>query len=497
MNAVEMQCITKRFGTVVANDCVDLCVERGTMYAIVGENGAGKTTLMRVLYGISRPDSGSIKINGKEAEFAAPKDALAAGIGMVSQHYAIIPELTCLDNLILGSEGSLLIRRQDAKQRASELAHELGFAFDWDAEASTLSPAGCQKLEVLKLLWRGAEIMILDEPTAMLSPEDAESLFSNLGTLTKAGKTILLVTHRLSEVMQNCKRALVMRGGKKVADVEVAGASTDELARWIVGEQLDPQPITAPPIGPVSFAFDQVTVRGERGNIAAENCSLEVGAGELVGIAGVDGSGQRELVRAIFGLAPYSGSVKVGGVSVDRLSPAGRLALGLRLIPEDRREEGVILDWPLQDNAILGMQRSQELTRGPLLERNKEKAIASTVLERFRTKAESVRAPMASLSGGNQQRFVAGRALFGSPKVLVAFQPTRGLDIRGSREVFDSIREECGKGMAALIISYDLDELLDNCNRIVVMFAGRLSFPPPEVARDRRAIGRLMVGLSP
>ena len=492
-----MHCITKRFGALAANNCVDLSVAKGAMHAIVGENGAGKTTLMRVLYGLYRADGGSVKIDGIDVQFQTPQDALRAGIGMVSQHYAIIPELTCLDNLILGAEGSFVIPRADAMNKAKTLAAQLGFEFDWNAEALTLTPAACQKLEILKLLWRGAKIMILDEPTAMLSPEDADMLFSNLKRLASEGKTILLVTHRLAEVFPNCSRVTVMRAGKNVAEEDVSNINAAKLAEWIVGESLDVKPGHASAIGEPRLAVAELSVQGERGNIAVDNCSFTVRKGEILGIAGVDGSGQRELVHALFGLRNYSGAVSIDGEQMDTKSPAQRLDFGMRLIPEDRRAEGVILDWPLQENAILGLQRSKAIANGPVIDRKKEGSVGVAVLERFGTKSEGLKSTMASLSGGNQQRFVAGRALYGEPRVLIAFQPTRGLDIRGAIDVFDGIRNQCAKGLAALVISFDLDELLDNCDRILVMFSGTIKELPPELAKDRHAIGRMMVGMAP
>jgi ABC-type uncharacterized transport system ATPase subunit len=497
--AVEMKGISKRFGAVVANDDVSLSVKEGSIHAIVGENGAGKTTLMRVLYGLYRPDGGSIAVFGKPAQFKTPQDAIGSGIGMVSQHYAIIPELTTLDNLILGAEGGFVVPREEARVRAEKLAHQLGFTFDWSAEASTLSPAACQKLEILKLLWRGARVMVLDEPTAMLSPEDAEALFANLRRLANEGRTILLVTHRLSEVMENCDRVTVMRAGRKVAEADVSDTDAEQLTEWIVGERMPTKHVVAAGrmFGKARLMVSSLTVRGERGNTAVSEGSFTVGEGEILGIAGVDGSGQRELVQALFGLRPYAGHIALDEASLDGLPTSKRLALGLRLIPEDRREEGVILDWPLQDNAILGLQRSPLAARGASIDRKKEAAIAREVLERFSTKAEGLSSPMSSLSGGNQQRFVAGRALHGDPSALVAFQPTRGLDIRGSRDVFDAIRQGCARGMSALVISFDLDELLDNCDRILVMFGGRVIEPPEGYASDRHTVGRLMVGLEP
>jgi simple sugar transport system ATP-binding protein len=492
-----MEGITKRFGALVANDAVDLEVEEGTIHAIVGENGAGKTTLMRVLYCLYRADEGRVFVNDVEQTFRSPQEALAAGIGMVSQHYAIIPELTCLDNLMLGHEGKWLLDRKGAESRAEELAKQLGFAFDWNREAAELTPASCQKLEILKLLWRKAKVMILDEPTAMLSPEDGDALFENLRKLATDGHTIILVTHRLSEVLENCKRVTVMRAGKKVANALVTQTDSRMLAELIVGEKLsDPEQSQSTP-GETVLEVRDLNVSGDRKDAAVRSATFDVRAGEIVGIAGVDGSGQRELVQALMGLRNSSGRIALSGSSLASSAPASeRIAMGMALITEDRREEGVILDWPLQENALLGLQRSSFVSNKGVIDASKSKQVGTAVLNRFQTKSEGLSYPMTSLSGGNQQRFVAGRSLYGNPKALIAFQPTRGLDIRGTQDVYAAIRAECEKGMGALIINFDLDDLLKYCDRILVMYSGVINEPPSHLAKDRHAIGRMMVGLN-
>ncbi len=496
--AVSLKAITVRFGVVTALEAVDLQVRRGTLHAVVGENGAGKTTLMRVLYGAQRPTAGEIEVEGSERRFGGSAQAIEAGVGMVSQHYAIIPELTSIQNLMLGAEGGGVPNLAAARAKAQALAERMGFAFDWDRPAGEMGPAGAQKLEILKLLWREARIMILDEPTAMLSPADGEALFGSLRTLVAAGATVILVTHRLPEVIDHCSRVTVLRAGRRVAEMAVADTNANELARLIIGEGVlvHSEPIS--PLGERSrgegtvLSIQNLTVHDPRGHEALKDATLTVHTGEVVGVAGVDGNGQRELFQALAGTAALrSGSVSLSGEDVTDRTPADRIAKGLRLIPEDRHEEGVVEGWSLEENAALGLQREGDLSKGAKIDEKGRRSWAERVAARFRTRHGGLSLPMASLSGGNQQRFVAARALEHGPRLLLAFSPTRGLDLKGAAEVYAAIRERAADGMAALVVSFDLDELLEHCDRIVVLNHGRLTEP---AARDRETIGREMVG---
>jgi len=494
--AVDLKGIVKKFGSVVALDDVSLQVESGSIHAIVGENGAGKTTLMRVLYGAWKPDAGIVSVDGSEVRFRNSAQAIDAGIGMVSQHYAVIPDLTNLQNLMLGAEPGMVIDRAAAESRADELAARMGFEFDWSAPSSSLSPGGAQKLEILKLLWRNARIMILDEPTAMLSPADSDALFVSLKALADAGNTILLVTHRLPEVMDHCRRVTVLRGGKHVADRNVADTTPEELAKLIVGEALEaPPPLIPAPAGQVILNCVALTVRGDRGEDAVKSADLQIREREVVGIAGVDGSGQRELMQAIMGVRRVaSGKLVIDQRDGTTMSTAQRLQAGLRSIPEDRHEEAVIEEWSLDENSALGLQRTARLSTGGKVLLSSRTQWAQRIADRYRTKHGSLSHPMKSLSGGNQQRFVAARATESDPKLILAFQPARGLDLKATSDIYRGIRDRCAEGASALIVSFDLDELLEHCDRIVVMNRGVLSEPPPHLSRDRAAIGRLMVG---
>ncbi len=493
--AVRMSGICKTFGAVRAVQGVDLEVEAGTLHAVVGENGAGKTTLMRVLYGAAPADSGVIEVDGRPVTFRSPAEAIANGVGMVSQHYGIIPGLTTLQNLMLGSESGRFLNLKQAQTRAEELADEMGFSFDWEADAASLSPAASQKLEILKLLWKRAKVMILDEPTAMLSPLDGDALFASLKRLVAGGATVILVTHRLPEVMDHCRRVSVLRAGEKIADLAVADTTARELAKLIVGGELgEPKPRVAA-TGEVHLKVEGLSVRGDRGQIALSNVDFELREGEVVGIAGVDGSGQRELVRSLLGLIrPVSGSIRRLDRDITHDSPAQRIQSGMRVLPEDRIAEAEIESWSLELNAALGLQRLPELVKGQRVKREARKNLAVGIAERFHTRHAGLNTPISSLSGGNQQRLIAARTLALKPKLIVAFQPARGLDLKGARAVYAGIRAECEAGATALIVSFDLDELLENSDRVLTLFNGSLCAPEKGHERDREAIGRLMVG---
>lgn len=493
--AVEMTGISKRFGDVKALDSVDLRVQPGTIHAVVGENGAGKTTLMKALYGALQPDSGSISVEGREVVVRSSAQAISLGVGMVSQHYGIIPELSCLQNLILGTEGGPLLHMSAARDRAESLATKMGFEFDWHRSASELSPAGAQKLEILKLLWRNSRIMILDEPTAMLSPVDGEALFQSLRQLVAEGNTVILVTHRLPEVFGHCSHVTVLRGGVLVADMPVSQSNPGELAELIVGKRMEQSPAHTHRPGETVLALQKVYVSGSRGNQAVKGIDLSIRTGEMVGIAGVDGSGQRELFHALLGTAPILGGVaEFLGMDLSRMSNWDRLAAGMSVIPEDRHTEGVVEDWSLEENSALGMQRLAPFASGKAVDERGRRMAAGAIAERFKTKHGGLSEPISELSGGNQQRFVAARALFGNPKLILAFQPARGLDLAATQEVYEGIRAQCEAGAATLVVSYDLDELLEHCDRIVVMNRGQYFLPPSGSERDPMVIGRLMVG---
>jgi len=533
---IAMRGVTKRFGALVACDAVDLQVAAGTLHAIMGENGAGKTTLMRLLYGYYMPDAGEIYLRGRRVQFRSPADAIAHHIGMVSQHYSIIPELSALDNLILGAEptrfGGWLDRRA-AQAKAEQLAATLQFQPDWNRPAAELSVAARQKLEILKLLWRDAEILILDEPTAMLSPRDVDALFETLLRLKAQGRTILLVTHKLNEAMRYADFVTVLRGGRKVADAPIAEVDAQTLTRWIVGEESPLTPTLSPltkggegesPFAPLTkggegespltptlspltkggegkgvggftLALRDLYVASDRGGWGVQGLNLTVQAGEIVGIAGVDGSGQLELMEALAGLRPIArGEILLAGEPMHRWSTARRIQAGVRFLFDDRFRRMMAPQWSVLENAILGAQRDPELQTLGWLKPRAIRQRAQQLIQRFQVKVPALRAPILQLSGGNQQRLVIARALYGRPRLLIAYAPTRGLDIRGAEATYAAIRDACRQGMGALIIAFDLDELMTHCDRIAVLFKGTIVQEFAREAFSREAIGAAMVG---
>lgn len=490
-----MEGITKQFGTVVALDNVSLNVRKGSIHAVVGENGAGKTTLMKILYGAYPATTGRYSVNSKSQRFKNSAEAISAGIGMVSQHYSIIAELTCLENLMLGSEPGWMISKTPAIQRANDLAKQMGFQFDWEASAATLSPAGAQKLEILKLLWRNSQIMILDEPTAMLTPQDSDALFASLKMLVDRGATVIVVTHRLPEVIEHCDHVTVLRGGKLVADEPVNESEANlasRLAELIVGHAVTmPEPRVAN-LGESILVVRDVMVKGSRGDDAVKRANFELRAGEIVGVAGVDGSGQRELFAALYGTTPIAaGKIEFHGASIPA-TPRERLQAEIRWIPEDRHAQAVIEEWRLDENAALGQQRQTPYSDGARVNRTGRKEAAEQIAAKFKTKFGKISDPIASLSGGNQQRFVNARALYASPKLILAFQPARGLDIEATRAFYEELSSAVTAGATALVVSFDLDELLQYTDRILVMNRGELY--DAGQTRDRLDIGKLMVG---
>jgi ABC-type uncharacterized transport system ATPase subunit len=533
---IAMRGVTKRFGALVACDAVDLAVAAGTLHAIMGENGAGKTTLMRLLYGYYAPDAGEIHLRGRRVQFRTPADAIAHHIGMVSQHYSIIPELSALDNLILGAEPTRFggwLDRRTAQAKAEQLADALQFQPDWSRPAAELSVAARQKLEILKLLWRDAEILILDEPTAMLSPRDVDALFETLLRLKAQGRTILLVTHKLNEAMRYADFVTVLRGGRKVADAPIAEVDAPTLTRWIVGEESPLTPTLSPltkggegesPFAPLTkggegkspltptlspltkggesegvwgstLALRDLYVASERGGWGVQGLNLTVQAGEIVGIAGVDGSGQLELMEALAGLRPIArGEILLLGQPMHRWSTARRIQAGVRYLFDDRFRRMMAPQWSVLENAILGAQRDPELQTLGWLKPRAIRQRAEQLIERFQVKVPALRAPILQLSGGNQQRLVIARALYGKPRLLIAYAPTRGLDIRGAQATYAAIRDACQHGMGALVIAFDLDELMEHCDRIAVLFKGTIVGAFAREAFSREAIGAAMVG---
>lgn len=521
---VHMAGITKTFATgVVANDDANLAVQRGTIHAIVGENGAGKTTLMNVLYGRYRPDAGRIRLDGRDVEFRSPADAIKAGIGMVTQHSTFLPALTAMENVFLGHEPAVLgvLRLRAAMERAEEIAAKLGVNVDWRARAATLSVATLQKAEIIRALYRGARILILDEPTAALAPQEASQLFSLLHDLVKSDHTVLLITHRLREVLEHADRVTVMRAGRTVADMATDSTTAAELASVMVGpsrkvylatdqpgEMFGEEPTQAPsdrggsavverhppPSVPLPvLEVRNLTVPGRPGRPGLRDVTLTLYAGEVLGIAGVDGSGQSELCEAIVGLrTPAAGTILLNGKDVTHRPPAYRLRKGLAYCPEDRQRDGLVLGFSVAENLLLGHHREPEHGGGTILNPQRLRDATRMVLQLHHIEAPSPETTAAYLSGGNQQKVVIARCLLGKPSALVAMHLTRGLDLASVRRLYSILEAARSQGLGVLLVSLDLDELTEAADRIAVLFSGRLAGILTRQEMDRDTLGRMM-----
>lgn len=496
--AVEMLRITKRFPGVLANDRVDFSARWGELHALIGENGAGKTTLMNVLYGLHRSDSGDIRISGQHVEVATPRDAIALGIGMVHQHFMLVHAFTALENTILGAEPVNLGRTDYhlAESKVRESCERFRLHVDLRAKVADLSVSSQQKVEILKALYRDARILILDEPTSVLAPQEAESLFEMLRRLTAEGMCVILISHKLHEVMAYADRVTVLRQGKSIGCVETASTSPNELARLMVGADVEAAPAKSRTVAqdqlPILSVRD-LAVAGSSDVPAVSSMSFEVYPGEVLGIAGVDGNGQRELAEALVGLRKATGSVLLDGRELLDMPVRRRLESGLAYVPEDRRL-AVVPECSMQDNAILGLHRERAFARYGVLSPTAARVHAAALIDRFDIRAIGPGMPVRFLSGGNQQKLVLGRALCREPRLLIACQPTRGLDVNAAAEIHRHLLAECDRGAAVLLVSYDLDEILSLSDRILVMFQGRAAGVLSREEANRGNVGALMLG---
>jgi simple sugar transport system ATP-binding protein len=471
--------ITKRFPGVVANDHIDLEVRRGEIHALVGENGAGKSTLMRILYGLYQPDEGTIEVNGRPVVIDSPRTALALGIGMVHQHFMLISRFTVAENVILGSEPTGAfgrLQRREAEERVRELCQQYGFALDPAAEVSTLSVGEQQRVEIIKVLYRGADVLILDEPTAVLVPQEVDELFMNLRRLREQGKTIIFISHMLDEVLEISDRITVLRRGRVVGTVPAAGTTKSQLAEMMVGRpvllELEHPPVTP---GDVRLEARDITVAGRGGKPAVHRVSLAVRAGEIYGIAGVEGNGQTEFVEALVGLRPViSGQILIDGQEVTHATARAVRLLGVANIPEDRHRRGLVLPMAVWENVVLGHHARRQFLNGAFVDRQAVESFADKQVEKFDIRLSSIDVPALALSGGNQQKVIVAREFSFSPKVLIAAQPTRGLDIGATEFVERQLLEARANGMAVLLISANLEEVLSLSDRIGVMCSGEL-----------------------
>jgi ABC-type uncharacterized transport system ATPase subunit len=488
-----MRRIVKRFPGVVANCDVDLTIEPGEIHALLGENGAGKSTLMQILYGFHSMDSGSILIDDKPVEIQSPKDAIALGIGMVHQEFMLVRRFSVVENTVLGLKGFNL---REAARRLRMLSDQHHLAIDPYAQVQNLPIGVQQRVEILKLLYRDARLLILDEPTAVLTTHEKDQLFTVLRGLRDQGRSIVIVTHKLQEILDLADRVTVMRDGRVVAAVSTQQTSEQELAHLMVGRDVNLRAERAPiERGRAVLRIDGLHVRDEVGQEKVRGLSLDVHAGEIVGIAGVDGNGQSQLAEAIMHLRPaHKGSVFLDGRDVTRLTVAQHRALGLSYVPADRRHVGSITELPIADNAILGSQRKQ--ARGFFLDRQRIRDHGEKLMSRFGVRATSIATLAGKLSGGNLQKLILGREILQDRAAMVVEQPTRGLDVGAIESVWLELLGERQRGKAILLISAELEELMNLADRIAVMFEGRIVGILDAANVTTEKLGLMISGLS-
>jgi simple sugar transport system ATP-binding protein len=498
---IELVDISKRFGEAVALSGVSLHIAPGERLALVGENGAGKSSLMNVLYGLYQPDSGAVRFDGQLARLRTPADALARGIGMVHQHFTLVPTLSVAENVVLGSEPrrGLFLDLARAQQEVAATCRRLGFELELGARVDSLSVGSQQKAEIVKALHRGATTLILDEPTAVLTPQESIELFAVTRALSARGITVVLISHKLKEVLAFATRLVVMRRGKKVAELEPEETTPAELAELMVGP-VEARPATpddggARPLEPAAaaprLALEHVHARG------LHDVSLEVREGEVLGVAGVDGNGQRELAEVVTGLRPFTGGrLLLSGEALTSLSPGEARRRGVAHIPEDRLARALIGELTVEENVALGRQRSAPFATSGRIDFAGRRARTAALLEAHDVRPRDGRARAGALSGGNQQKLVVGRELDGAPRLLVVVQPTRGLDVRAVEAVRARLVAEKRRGCAVLLVSLDLDEVLALADRLVVLRGGRIEATLAREAFDEQAIGRHMLGVA-
>ncbi|MGH2582309.1 MAG: ABC transporter ATP-binding protein [Anaerolineales bacterium] len=498
---LELRGITKRFPGVLANDNINLALEKGEIHALLGENGAGKTTLMNILYGLYQPDAGEVFIKGKKTKIHAPTDAIRAGIGMVHQHFMLIPVFTVAENVMLGDEtigpGGVLDRDEAAK-KIREISQKYRLDVDPDAYVSELPVGVQQRVEIIKLLYREAGILILDEPTAVLTPQEADELFKIMRGLAHQGKSIVFITHKLREVLDAADRITVIRLGKVVGTTTPKKADQHKLASMMVGRDVSLQADKkASKPGQAILSVRDLKVLDDRKQLAVDGVSFEVNKGEILGIAGVQGNGQTELVSAITGLRkPFSGKITFAGKDITHLGPREITELGSAHIPEDRQRHGLVLNYPVADNLVLNSYYREPYARGLILQEKKILQRAQERIDSFDIRTPSARTPVGNLSGGNQQKVIVARELARPVKLVVASQPTRGLDVGSIEYIHKQLIARRDQGAAVLLVSSELDEIMQLADRIAVMFRGKIVDVIPAKKANKQQVGLLMAGVN-
>jgi simple sugar transport system ATP-binding protein len=495
---VRLEGITKRFPGVVANRDVRLVVRAGEVHAVVGENGAGKSTLMKILYGMQRPDEGTIEVDGKAVRFADPGQAIAAGIGMVHQHFMLADNLSVLENVVLGAEptrgGRLDVRA--ARSRIRELSDRYGLDVDPDALVEELGVGDRQRVEILKVLYRGARVLILDEPTAVLVPHEVDELFASLVGLRAEGVAVIFISHKLDEVLRVADAVTVLRQGTTVTTVDPRDVTPRQLAELMVGSALPtPETRESTVTDAVELSVEDLTVLSPDGRPVVEGVSLRVRRGEVLGIAGVEGNGQVELVAAQRGRRASPGRVRLADQDISDWSTRQRREGGIGYVPEDRHRQGLLLAAPLWENRVLGHQGRRPSRRGPWIDRKAARADTERIVREYGVKTPGIDVPAFALSGGNQQKLVIGREMSGSPSLLVASHPTRGVDVGAQAAVWDQLRAARREGLAVLLVSADLEELIGLSDTLVVMLRGRLVATLDPSTTTPESLGSAMTGV--
>jgi ABC-type uncharacterized transport system ATPase subunit len=496
--AVELRGITKRFPGVVANKDIELTVRRGEVHAIVGENGAGKSTLMKTLYGEHRPDEGEILVDGRRVHFRSPSDAIAAGIGMVHQHFMLADNFTVWENIVLGSEPTRggRLNRAEARRRIAELSDRYNLGLRPDALVEDLGVGDRQRVEIAKVLYRDARILILDEPTAVLVPQEVDELFGNLAELKREGLTVIFISHKLDEVRKVADSITVIRRGTTVGGADPRTTTAKQLAEMMVGAELpSPETRSSTVRETPALVLCGVTVESAEGRPLIDDVDLTVREGEVVGIAGVEGNGQAELVDAIMGLRALSaGTVSLGEQDMTSWSTRTRRERGLGLIPEDRHRQGMLLEATLWENRILGHQTQRPAAKGAFIDRRAARADTARIMREYDVRAPGPDTMAVALSGGNQQKLIVGRELSAEPRVLLAAHPTRGVDVGAQAAIWELLKDARARGMGILLISADLDELIGLSDTLQVMLRGRLvaTLDPAQVTPEE--LGGHMTG---
>lgn len=498
VNVVEMVGITKRFPGIIANDQINLTVRKGEIHALLGENGAGKSTLMNILFGLYQPDEGEIRINEKPVKITGPTVANKLGIGMVHQHFMLVEPFTVTENIILGDERSKfgLLNIKKAEKEIQRLSDQYGLKVDPRAKIADISVGMQQRVEILKTLYRGADILIFDEPTAVLTPQEIEELTEIMRRLVDEGKTIIFITHKLKEIMSTCDRVTVIRRGKVIQTVDVVETNENELAALMVGREVSftVEKEKKQPGEPI-VKISQLVALDHRGVRAVNGLDLEVRAGEIVGLAGVDGNGQTELIEAITGLRDIeSGSIHINGKDMTRFKPRKVIEAGVGHIPEDRHKRGLVLDFTVSENMVLQSYYQAPFTKRGIIQNGEIDQYAKRLIKEFDVRTPNEHVPIRGLSGGNQQKAIIAREVDRDPDFLIAAQPTRGLDVGAIESIHRRLVEQRDKGKAVLLVSLELDEVLKLSDRVAVIYEGKIvGWVDPETTTEEE-LGLLMAG---